>query len=146
MAQGKRYDKGYRLGATRLVVEQGYTQAEAARRLDVAATTIKTWTQQFRKSGELPPADQSVPEAEELKTLRKQLRRVQMENEIFKNGSSGKCVLRVERERTCLSPLKLCFVKRLQKGGIPACPRVYCTLRSASEATTIRGHGLNEAG
>lgn len=32
MAQGKRYGKEFRLGATRLVVEQGDTQAEAARR------------------------------------------------------------------------------------------------------------------
>lgn len=88
MAQAKRYDKEFRLGATRLVVEQGDTQAEAARRLGVAATTLKTWTEQVRKSGELPPADQPVPEAEELKTLRKQLRRVQMENEILKKAAA----------------------------------------------------------
>ena len=88
MAKGKRYDKEFRLGAVRLVVEQGYTQAEAGRRLGVTPTTIKTWIERFRKSGELPLADQPVPEAEELKTLRKELRRVQMENEILKKAAA----------------------------------------------------------
>jgi transposase-like protein len=88
MAKGKRYDKEFRLGAARLVVEQGYTQAEAGRRLGVTPTTIKTWIERFRKSGELPLAGQPVPEAEELKTLRKELRRVQMENEILKKAAA----------------------------------------------------------
>ena len=88
MAKGKRYDRKFRLRAARLVVEQGDTQAEAARRLGVTATTIKTWIERFRKSGELPLADQPVPEAEALKTLRTQLRRVQMENDILKKTAA----------------------------------------------------------
>ena len=69
MAKGKRYDKEFRLGAARLVVEQGYPQAEAGRRLGVTPTTIKTWIERFRKSGELPLAGQPVPVAENPKKL-----------------------------------------------------------------------------
>ena len=56
----KRYDNEFRLGAARLVVEQGYSQAEAARRLGVTANSIKAWIDQFRATGELPPAGQPV--------------------------------------------------------------------------------------
>lgn len=88
MAKGKRYDEQFRLGASRLVVEQGYSQSEAARRLGVAATTIATWIERFRQSGHLPPAGQPVPEAEEIKALRKQVKRLQLENEILKKAAA----------------------------------------------------------
>ena len=88
MAKRKSYDKEFRLGAARLVVEQGYSQAEAARRLGVAGTTVKAWIEQFRKSGELPPEDQPVPEAEELKRLRQENRRLELDNQILKKAAA----------------------------------------------------------
>ena len=39
--------KESKLGAVRLVVEQGYTQAEAADRLGVSAWSIRRWIEQF---------------------------------------------------------------------------------------------------
>ncbi len=44
MAIQKRYDKEFRLGAARLVVEQGYSQADAVRdgRLDLVAAASGT--------------------------------------------------------------------------------------------------------
>jgi transposase-like protein len=88
MPRGKRYDKEFRLGAARLVVEQGYSRAEAARRLGVTETSIKGWMERFRATGELPPEGQVVPEAEELKTLRKENKRLQLENEILKKAAA----------------------------------------------------------
>ena len=84
----KRYDKEFRLGAARLVVEQGYSQSEAARRLGVTVTSVKAWIDQFRSTGEQPPAGQVVPEAEELKTLRKENKRLQLEVEILKKAAA----------------------------------------------------------
>jgi len=84
----KRYDKEFRLGAARLVVEQGYTQSEAARRLGVTVTSIKGWIDRFRATGELPAAGQAVPEAEDLKTLRKENKRLQLEVEILKKAAA----------------------------------------------------------
>lgn len=88
MAKRKRYDREFKLGAARLVVEQGYTQAEAARRLGVSAWSIGRWIERFRASGELPPEGERVPEAEEMKSLRKQVKRLQMENEILKKAAA----------------------------------------------------------
>ena len=88
MPRGKRYDKEFRLGAARLVVEQGYSRAEAARRLGVTETSIKGWIERFRATGELPPVGQVVPEAEELKTLRTEFKRLQLENEILKKAAA----------------------------------------------------------
>jgi transposase len=88
MAKKKRYGKEFQLGAARLVVEQGYTQAEAGRRLGVSAWSIGRWIDRFRKSGELPPEGESVPEAEEMKSLRKELSRLRMENEILKKAAA----------------------------------------------------------
>jgi transposase-like protein len=84
----KRYDKEFRLGAARLVVEQGYSQAEAGRRLGVTPTSVAKWIERFRASGELPPAGQVVPEAEELKALRKENKRLALENEILKKAAA----------------------------------------------------------
>ena len=88
MAKRKRYDREFKLGAARLVVEQGYTQAEAARRLGVSSWSIGRWIEHFRSSGELPPDGEPVPEAEEMKALRKQVKRLQMENEILKKAAA----------------------------------------------------------
>ena len=88
MAKGKRYNIEFRLGAARMVVDQGFSQSEAARKLGVTPTTIKTWIDQFRRSGELPPADQPVPEADELRRLRQEIRRLQMENDSLKKATA----------------------------------------------------------
>ena len=84
----KTYDKEFRLGAARLVVEQGYSQAEAARRLGVTATSIKAWIEHFRKSGQLPPEGKPTPQAEELKRLREECRQLQLENDILKKAAA----------------------------------------------------------
>ena len=88
MGKGKRYGKEFKLGAARLVVEQGYTQAEASRRLGVSSWSIGRWVDQFRSSGELPPEGEPVAEAEEMKSLRSELKRLRMENEIPKKTAA----------------------------------------------------------
>ena len=84
----KRYDKEFRLGAARLVVDQGYSQSDAARRLGVTVTSIKAWIDQFRATGELRPAGEAAPEVEELKALRKENKRLQLEVEILKKAAA----------------------------------------------------------
>jgi transposase-like protein len=84
----KRYGREFRLEASRLVVEGGYTLAEAASRLGVNLWTLRDWVRGFRKSGELPSAGQSVPLAEELKAARKEVARLRMENDILKKAAA----------------------------------------------------------
>jgi len=88
MAESKRYPEEFKLRAAKLVVEQGYTYRETAERLGGTTWSIRDWVKKFRDSGQLPPKGQVVPEAEELKALRKENSRLQMENEILKKAAA----------------------------------------------------------
>lgn len=84
----KRYSEEFKLQAAKLVIESGYTYKEAAKRLGATDWSIRQWVAKFRKNGQLPPKGTPVPEAEELKRLRKEVARLQMENEILKKATA----------------------------------------------------------
>jgi transposase len=88
MAKKKRYSKEFRLQAAELVVRQGYTQAEASRRLGVSANSIAAWTLALRKSGDLDQDDGTKREADQCKELRKRVRQLEVENEILKKAAA----------------------------------------------------------
>ena len=88
MSKRKRYNREFQIQACRLVVEQGYSLREASERLGPSTWAIREWIKKFRSLGELPAADQPVPEAEELKRLRKENKQLQMENEILKKAAA----------------------------------------------------------
>jgi transposase len=88
MAKHKRYNKDFRLQASRLVTEQGYSFREASERLGVSAWSIRYWVQKFRVNGELPPENETQPRADELKQLRKENLRLHMENDILKKAAA----------------------------------------------------------
>ena len=85
----KKYSKEFKLGAISLVSEQGYSQAEAARSLDINANMLGRWVkehktedgQAFRGNGKL------TPEQEEVRALRAQVKRLQMEKDILKKAT-----------------------------------------------------------
>ena len=89
MKQRKHYIKEFKLDAVSLVTDQGYSQAEAGRRLDVNANMIGRWIkelsdtdgQAFRGNGKL------TPDQEEIKKLRTQVKRLEMEKEILKKAT-----------------------------------------------------------
>ena len=84
----KRYSREFRLQAARLVVEGGYSYARAAGRLGATEWSVRQWVKKFRESGDLPSAAEPVPQAEELKSLRKELSELRMENEILKKAAA----------------------------------------------------------
>jgi len=88
MAKSKSYTREFRLQAARLVVNEGYSQAEAARRLGVSANSIATWIQKFRQSGELIEDEKTVRTADELRDLRRENRELRLENEILKKAAA----------------------------------------------------------
>jgi len=49
MKQRKHYTKEFKLDAVSLVTDQGYSQAEAGRRLDVNANMIGRWIKELSK-------------------------------------------------------------------------------------------------
>lgn len=88
MGRKKSYNREFQLQTCRLVVEQGYSLKEASERLGPCTWTIRDWIKKYRAKGELPAADQVVPEAEEMKRLRKEVKQLQMENEILKKATA----------------------------------------------------------
>ncbi len=88
MAKHKRYSKNFKLQAARLVTEHGYSFAGAAERLGATAWSIRYWVQKFRQAGQLPPKEQTQPDADELKQLRKELKQLRMENDILKKAAA----------------------------------------------------------
>ncbi len=89
MATRKKYSKEFKLDAVSLVTDQGYTRIEAARSLDINANMLGRWVkeqqaddgQAFRGNGKL------TPEQEELRNLKAQVKRLQMEKDILKKAT-----------------------------------------------------------
>ena len=85
----KKYSKEFKLDAVSLVSEQGYSRAEAARSLGINAQMLGRWVkehksedgQAFRGNGKL------TLEQEEVRTLRAQVKRLQMEKDILKKAT-----------------------------------------------------------
>ena len=89
MAKRKKYSKEFKLDAIALVVEQNYSQAEASRNLGVNPNMLGRWIkeaenddgQAFRGNGNL------TPEQEEIRELKAQVKRLEMEREILKKAT-----------------------------------------------------------
>lgn len=85
----KKYPKEFKLDAISLVLEQGYSRAEAARSLGINANMLSRWIKQyeaddgtaFRGNGKL------TPEQAEIRKLREENRRLKMEKDILKKAT-----------------------------------------------------------
>jgi transposase len=91
MTTRKKYSKEFKLDAVSLVLDQGYTRREAARSLDVNEQMLGRWVkehkdsedgQAFRGNGKL------APEQEEIKRLKGQVKRLEMEREVLKKATA----------------------------------------------------------
>jgi len=88
MAKYHKYSNEFKLQAARLVVEQGYSYAQAARQLGTTGWSIRNWVQTFRQTGELPAPSATQPSADELRRLRQENTRLKMENDILKKAAA----------------------------------------------------------
>jgi len=85
----KSYSKEFKLDAVSLVLEQGYSRAEAAKNLGLSSNMLGRWVkeykaddgQAFRGNGKLSP------ENEEIRRLKAQVKRLEMEREILKKAA-----------------------------------------------------------
>ena len=87
----KKYSKEFKLDAVSLVLDQGYSHKEAARSLDIRAAMLGRWVreyqadsdgQAFRGNGKL------TPEQTEIRQLKVENKRLQMEKEILKKATA----------------------------------------------------------
>lgn len=89
MTARKKYTKEFKLDAIALVVEQNYSQAEASRSLGINPNMLGRWIKEaenddglaFRGNGKL------TPEQEEIRNLKAQVKRLEMEREILKKAT-----------------------------------------------------------
>jgi len=89
MKTRKTYSKEFKLDAIALVREQNYSTAEAARNLEITPQILGRWIKEaenddghaFRGNGKL------TPEQEEIRKLKAQVKRLEMEREILKKAT-----------------------------------------------------------
>ena len=86
----QKYDKDFKLEASKLVTQHGYSYAEAARQLGLEDWAVRGWVKALRRSGDLSPApDAETPAvAEDLRALRAEVAKLRMENEILKKAAA----------------------------------------------------------
>jgi transposase len=90
---GKRrrtYTPEFKAEAVRLVTEQGYSVAEAARSLGLHETLLRSWKQALEAQGEQAfPGHGKLPAVEEeLRRLRAENKRLLMERDILKKAAA----------------------------------------------------------
>ena len=90
MGSRKQYTKEFKLDAISLVLDQGFTIAEAARSLGIRANMLGRWVkesqadnngQAFRGNGKL------TPEQEEIRRLRIENKQLKLERQILKEAA-----------------------------------------------------------
>ncbi|MBD3756365.1 MAG: IS3 family transposase [Gammaproteobacteria bacterium] len=85
---GPNFSPEFRLETAQLVLDQGYTNKEAADAMGVGYSTLGKWVRQLReeREGKAPQATPMTPEQREIRELKKQIERLELEKEIFKKG------------------------------------------------------------
>jgi transposase len=86
----RRFTKEFKDDAVSLVNEQGYSCAEVGRRLGVSENNVNRWVRQYRDNKESASSDGLTREQleAELKRLRKENKRLEMEREILKKAAA----------------------------------------------------------
>lgn len=82
----RKYTREFKVSAVKLVNEQGYSIAEAARSLGVDANCVRGWISKFSTEPGMAPSGEGAMAAE-LRRLRKENARLLLEREILKKAA-----------------------------------------------------------
>ena len=85
-----KYSKEFKLDAISLVVEQGYTQTEAAKSLGIDRRLLHVWIKAHKNKSEESFRGQGKLNEEqlEIRRLREEVKRLTMEKEILKKATA----------------------------------------------------------
>lgn len=86
----REYSVEFKIDAARLVEDQGYTVKETCERLGIPLSNLTRWLSQYRKGKLQPGHKQAQPTADEaeLRQLREENKRLEMEVAILKKAAS----------------------------------------------------------
>jgi transposase len=83
----RKFAREFKISAVKLVNEQGYSIAEAAKSLGVEQGTVRYWVEKFSGEAGLAPSGEGALKVE-LQRLRKENARLLMEREILKKAAA----------------------------------------------------------
>ena len=85
----RKYTQAFKEEAVKLITEQGYQIAEAARNLGVNENMLGRWKRENEGGGEVAPSKSGVTAMQaEMNRLRKENKRLKMEREILKKAAA----------------------------------------------------------
>ena len=84
----RRYSDEFKADAVSLVTEQGYSVSEAARRLGVDRSLLDRWCRKHRQQVSSTPEQQEDDRDSEIKKLREEVRKLQVEKDILKKAAA----------------------------------------------------------
>jgi transposase len=89
-AERRVYTSQFKREAVELVDREGVSVAEAARRLGVDQTLLRSWKLKFQEQGDqaFPGAEQRTAIEEEVRQLREENARLKMERDILKKATA----------------------------------------------------------
>ena len=90
MAKRRTYTREFKVEAVKLVTEKEYSVAEAARSLGIGENLLRNWKQALEKAGDdaFPGNGRLTAIEEELRRLRAENKRLQMERDILKKATA----------------------------------------------------------
>ena len=88
MAKQRRHNEEFKREAVKLVTNQGYTLAEAARSLGLDASLVRSWKLKYAPEAQNGAAKMPESDQEELGRLREENRRLRMERDILKKATA----------------------------------------------------------
>ena len=83
----RNFSREFKVSAVKLVQQQGYTVVEAAKSLGVDPGSIRDWLKKFSPEAGGPSSSEPAMRAE-LRRLREENKRLQMEREILKKATA----------------------------------------------------------
>ncbi len=88
MTKRKIYSREFKIEAVRLIIDKGYSIAEASRNLGIDYSVLRRWKQQFENdpNDAFPGKGKLKPQDEELRQLKRKLERVTQERDILKKA------------------------------------------------------------
>ncbi len=84
----RRFSDEFKADAVSLVIDQGYSVSEAARRLGVERSVLDRWCRQRRQQTAGSPVRQENDRDAEIRKLREEVRKLQIEKDILKKAAA----------------------------------------------------------